>query len=359
VKKYYFFLAMGVWLIAVSTAAALDSIKTNSGSVLGNIRSTSPVKVEMERNGEIKDISVNQIETIFYGIEPASLRNAKISILGGRYEEALGAIGRINADEITQKQLREDIEYYTALAEAKLAISGSGKIAEAGRSMIAFTKKYPASYHYFQACETIGDLLVANRTFANAEEYYAKVAKAPWPDYQMRANVAMGRALYAQEKYPAALKVFDKVLADNNQDPLSQAQHQAAKIGKAAVLAALKQNDKAIELIETILPQTAADDTGTLARAYNILGTALRQEGKDQEALMAFLHVDLLYSSLPDAHAEALYNLAELWEKFRKPERALRARQVLEQQYKNSSWAKRGDNIPQNSPPSVPFDPLQ
>ena len=90
--------------------------------------------------------------------------------------------------------------------------------------MIAFTKNYPDSYHYFQACEIVGDLLVANRSFDQAEEYYAKVAKAPWPDYQMRAGVAIGRALLAHGKNSEALDAFEKVLANQGQDALSQAQ---------------------------------------------------------------------------------------------------------------------------------------
>ncbi len=341
-NKHCVFLAAGAWLIAVSAAGALDSVKTKSGSIPGKIVSISPLKVEVNQNGELKEISVNQIETIFYEAEPASLKNAKTSILSGRYEDALKALARVNTDEITRKELREDIEFYTALASAQLGLNRSGKIADARRLMIAFAKNYPNSYHYFQACETVGDLLVANRSYAAAEEYYAKLAKAPWPDHQLRAAMAIGRALLAQEKYAQALKTFDTVLKNNSQDALSQAQREAAKLEKAAVLAAMKQNDEALKLIEPILLQTDAEDAATLARAYNILGTALRQAGKDQEALLAFLHVDLLYSSIAEAHAEALYNLSELWEKFRKPERAVRCRKILEQQYNNSPWAQKG-----------------
>jgi tetratricopeptide (TPR) repeat protein len=208
--------------------------------------------------------------------------------------------------------------------------------------MIAFTKNYPDSYHYFQACEIVGDLLVANRSYAQAEEYYAKVAKAPWPDYQMRAGVAIGRALLAQGKHSEALNAFEKVLANERKDALSQAQSMAARMGKAAVLVDMKKNDEAVKLVQSVLNQADPDDAGAMARAYNILGNALRQEGKKKEAILAFLHVDLLYASVPDAHAEALWNLAELWDELHKIDRAARARQILEQQYKNSPWAQKG-----------------
>ena len=75
-----------------------------------------------------------------------------------------------------------------------------------------------------------------------------------------------------------------------------------------------------------------------------MLGTAQRQAGRVKEALLAFLHVDILYPGVPDAHAEALANLAELWDQVHKGERANRARQTLQEQYKDSPWAKKAGN---------------
>jgi len=335
-------MATAAWLIAMSAATALDTIKTKTSGFLGKIVDTSPLKVELQLSNSRKEIPVNQIETIFYDNEPGLLKNAKLAILARRYDDGLNTLFRLKIEEISREEIREDMEFYTALATAQLAIARSDKVADAGRLMIAFTKDYPNSYHYFQACEILGDLLVANASYAAAEEYYAKVAKAPWPDYQMKVSVAIGRALLAQGKLDDALKTFEKVLANQSDDALSQTQRQAAKIGKAAVLVAMNQNDEAIKLIESIIHQADPDDALTQGRAYNILGNALRQKSKDKDALMAFLHVDLLYSSNAEAHAEALYNLAELWEKFHKMDRAVRARQILEQQYKNSPWAQRG-----------------
>lgn len=342
--KYYIFLAAVAWLIAVSLGEALDSIKAKSGGILGKIVGTSHLKIEIEQgaNAERKEIPVNQIDIVYYSDEPGPLKTAKNYILSEHYKEALNALARLKIDSISRKELHEDIEFYTALATAQLAIGGSGKIADAGRMMVAFTKNYPDSYHYFQACEIVGDLLVANRSYAQAEEYYAKLAKAPWLDYQMRAGVAMGRALMAEGKNSEALNAFENVLAKQSQDDLSQAQHLAAKMGKAAALAAMKKNDDALKLIESVIHQVDPEDAAAMARAYNVLGNALRQGGKNKEAVLAFLHVDLLYSSVPDAHAEALYNLAELWDELHKTDRAARARQILEQQYPNSPWAQKG-----------------
>jgi tetratricopeptide (TPR) repeat protein len=343
-RKYYIFIAIAVYLTAASPCAALDSIKTKSGGTLGKIVGASPLMIEVEQgaSGQRKEIPVNQIDVVFYNDEPTLLKNAKNSALAQRYEEALTSLGRFKIEDVSRKELREEVEFYTALCTARSALGGSGKIADAGRLMIAFIKNYPESYHYFQACETVGDLLVAHRSYLQAEEYYAKLSKAPWPDYQMKAGVAAGRVLLAQGKNSDALSAFKSVLSKNVPDELSKSQYQAAEIGKAAALVALKKYDDAMVLIDSIIGKADPDDADTMACAYNLLGNVLRQQGKKKEALMAFLHVDLLYSSAADAHAEALYNLTQLWDELNKADRSLRARQTLEQQYKNSPWAQKG-----------------
>ena len=47
-----------------------------------------------------------------------------------------------------------------------------GSIVEAGRKMTAFVTAYPESYHYFQACEIVGDLLIAINEYSLARKYY-------------------------------------------------------------------------------------------------------------------------------------------------------------------------------------------
>ena len=62
--------------------------------------------------------------------------------------------------------------------------------------------------------------------------------------------------------------------------------------------------------------------------------------GREQDALISFLTVDLVYNATPESHAEALANLVELWEAAQHPERAREARQLLESSYPATRWAK-------------------
>jgi tetratricopeptide (TPR) repeat protein len=323
-----------------SVSWAIDTVKTTKNALPGRVVGMTPVTVELEQgvNKPPKEIPVNQIQTIFYEREPPDLKSAKNHVLAGRYAEALAAVERIKS-ETTRPEIQQDIDFYTALCAAKLALAGGGKISDAGRLMKTFADANVKNYHYFEASEVVGDLLVAIHQYALAADYYNRLDKAPWPDYKMRAGVASGRALLAQGKFTEAQTAFDKVIAIDAEGDLAQGQRTLARLGKARALIAAKRTDEAIKLVGEVLK--AADSEDVLAGAYNVLGAAQRQAGHTKEALLAFLHVELRYASQPDAHAEALANLAELWEQVHNTERANRARKTLEEQYPDSPWTKK------------------
>jgi tetratricopeptide (TPR) repeat protein len=323
---------------------AIDTVKTAKSTLAGRIVAISPVKIDLEQGASgstAKEIPVDQVQTVFFETEPTELRTAKTHLLGGHYAEALAALERIKADDSGRPEVRQDIDFYKALCAAKMAMTGNGKIADAGRMMKSFADENRKSYHYFEASETVGDLLMAVGQYAPAAAYYGRLDQAPWPDYQMRASVAAGRAILAQGKIDDAQAAFDRVIAIEASDAPAQRQRTFARLGKAAALAAAKRPAESLKIVEDILQTADPEDSPLLARAYNVLGTAYRQGGQTTEALLAFLHVDLLYPTVPDAHAEALANLAELWGLVRRTQRAERARQTLQEEYPDSPWTKK------------------
>ncbi len=187
-------------------ALAIDTIKTAAGkSLAGHVAGMDRVNVELEQGASatVKEVPANQIVMIYYEGEPSALHIAKEHLLAGRYADALTALGRIK-EEASRPEIQQDVEFYRALATAKLALGGTGeiKIVNAGHLMNAFADANPKSYHYFEASEIVGDLLVANRSYAAAAEYYARLEKAPWPDYKMLSGVASGRALLDNRSPP-------------------------------------------------------------------------------------------------------------------------------------------------------------
>jgi tetratricopeptide (TPR) repeat protein len=335
-------LAAGVWLAAGGVGRGFDAIKTATAPVplRGEIKVMTPVEVELKLGAGTKKVSVNEIVYISYDSEPAGLKTGRIALLAGRYEDALTSLEKVGAEEQNRPEIKQDVEFYTALCRAELALGGSGDVIAAGRLMAAFVKTHKGSYHWLKANEVVGDLLVANGQHEQAEKYYAELGKAPWPDYQMRAGVAVGRARLAQKKTAEALDSFESVLKSDATGELAQLERLAATVGKARCQIANQQYDEAIKTVNDVIAKIDPEQVELNARAYNALGTALKDAGRVKEALLAFLHVDVLYFTVPEQHAEALANLAELWEKARKPERADRARRTLEERYKNSPWAK-------------------
>jgi len=137
-----------------------------------------------------------------------------------------------------------------------------------------------------------------------------------------------------------AAEAFDSVIRNNAEGELAEAQRLAARLGKARCYANTDRPDEAIKMITEIITKAEPEDIELHARAYNALGTAHRKADRVQDALLAFLHVDTLYFQVSEAHAEALSNLAQLWNEIGKTEEAVRAQQILAERYKNSPWAK-------------------
>ena len=332
-------LVLAAWLAAGSTVWAADVVKTGKTRYSGKLVQMNSLEVTIATALKNETIPVNQIQGIDFDEEPAALKKARSSIASGRYEDAISALEGIK-DEAARSEVKQDVEFYAALAASRLALSGGLEISEAGRLMADFVGKYPQNYHYLEANQMVGDLLVANVQYGDARKYYDRVGKAPWPDYKMRAAVAVGQVLLAEGNPQEAMKSFEGVLQTAATDELTQAQHLAATLGKARCLAETKQTDEAIKITNDVIAKADPDDASLLARAYNTLGVALQKARRTQEALFAFLHVETLYAADGDAHAEALFHLVQAWQDLKNFGRAQETRRKLESQYKETRWCK-------------------
>jgi hypothetical protein len=136
------------------------------------------------------------------------------------------------------------------------------------------------------------------------------------------------------------MQQFDSVLAMNDESDNGKAQKLSATLGKAISLAASSHIDDATKLIEDVIQNADPEQKELQARAYNALGICYEKASKPKDALLAFLHVDVLYSTVPEAHAEALSHLIPLWIAVGQEARSREARQTLQEKYGNSKWAK-------------------
>jgi len=319
----------GVPTLAVFAA---DVVQQAGRGVSGRITQMTKTEVVIETTSGAQTIPVNQIQSIAWDGEPATLKNIRMAMQVSQYEDVISALDRIKIDSVTRPEIRQDIEFYRAAATAYLALRGTGSIDDAGKLVANFTINYPDNYHYWEATRLVADLLVAKGAVDKAVEYYAPLTQAPWPEFKAQAGTAVGWAYLTAGKVDEAEKAFDGVIAlqisgDDSPKVL-------ATVGKARCLVQKGQTDQAIPLIQEILKRPdLTENAEVMGRAYVALGLAYRKAGDAKRAIMAFLHTDLIYFRHSGSHIEALQNLIELWPQAGHPERAAEAADILKKQY--------------------------
>src|SRR4051812_28324176 len=169
-------------------------------------------KVTIDQSGGPRDIQVNEIVRITFAGEPTELVAGRNNVLQKNYNQALAELKKLDGQKIDRPFIKQDIDFYKALCQARLALSEGGDKKAAETAMYNFVRSAPQSYHFYEAAETLGDLAMASGKWADATKYYTGLAGAPWADYQMRANNASGRALIGEKQYDQAMEKFKAVL---------------------------------------------------------------------------------------------------------------------------------------------------
>lgn len=338
-------LAIAVALLTAPACFAqsgFDTIKVVEGAPLrGTITSMSQNDVSYEATGVTKKVTVPEIVEIIYASEPTDLRNARSLIQSGRFEDAKERLDKLDATGVARDAILQEIEFYKAVAAAKLAMAGAGDKTEAARAVGAFRAKYAGNYHYYEATQLMGDLASAMGRNDVAADQYKLIGAAPWPDYKMKAAVLEGQAQQRAGDFTAAQANFDKVLGAQLNTPAARREKDFAALGKAVCLSAAGSPQEGIKLVESVIARNNSKDVPLFAKAYNAKGACNLKAGKNKEALLDYLHTDLLFFADAEAHAEALFHLTKLWTEDRKGDRAALARQTLASQYPGSVWAAR------------------
>jgi tetratricopeptide (TPR) repeat protein len=333
-----------LWTTASRVAAqgVADRVRLTRGTETGEINDMTPYEVTLNkgRPGSRK-VPVNEIKSVLFEDEPSELAQARVNAANGAYANALEALEKTDVNSIRRDYIREDIEFYKAYCAGKLALGGEREIGDAGRQLNAFVRSHPQNFHHLAAVELMGDLLMAIGRHEDAQKQYTELAKAPWADYKVRSAVAVGRTLQAQGKHAEAIQQFDAALATAGEGAEAGEQKLAATLGKAVSMAETGGGSEAVGMIEKIIQDANPEQKELHARAYNALGSCYEKAGQTKDALLAYLHVDVLYNTVPEAHAEALANLAPLWQAVGQEEQARQARQILQERYGNSRWAKQ------------------
>lgn len=335
--------ALAALLLGPAAARAqLDTLLLRGQQVAkkGLVREITKDHVTLETNGVAQEYDVNQIVRLNFDEEPNELNNARNAIAVRKYQLAAEELKKLDGRQQKNRNVAADIAFYKAYCQAKLALTEGGDKAAASAAMLQWAKSNANNFHFYESAEILGDLAVASGQSADAARYYGSLSSAPWPDYQLKGNIAVGRALVAEKKFAEALDKFQAVASSSESTPEAATQKLLATAGKAVCLAETGKADEGISLLQAIIKDhNPEDDKVLFARTYNALGNCYLKQHKTKEALQAFLFTDILFDVDADAHAEALFHLSKLWADVNKTERANQAKAALKDRYGGSVWA--------------------
>lgn len=332
---FVFLFAASLWLgLATNAHAQLDRVFDKEGNnVSGAVSQTSARGVQLSKAGATQNISAGDILKILYEGDPPPLTRGRELALKGEYAKALGELKNVAIAGLPRDVMKADAAFYTVLCQARLALAGKGNKEEASKQTLAFAGRFKDSWHFFDAARLLGDLELALGNNDQALKYYGYLANAPSSDTKIEAVYLQGLVYLKQADSAAAMAQFDKILSLKAQTTETARIQNLAKAGKAVGLAFSGDSQKGLSLINGLIAELDPADVELAARIYNAQGAGYEAAGDDEGAVMAYLHTHLMFSAQPDAHAEALKRLVELWPKIGKPERAAAARQELKQRY--------------------------
>lgn len=339
-----FVAAIATTFCCFAAVSAEDQLyRKGMGSERGIVTDMSKTEVTLSMGGVKRSFPANEIQRITFEGEPPELAQARTTILTtSNYKAALEELKKIDLKKVEERveMVKQEVDFYRAFCQANQALTEGGDKGAAESALRQFCTDHKESFHFYSAAELAGDVAAAAGKYADAAKYYNAVAAAPWDETRIRASVALARTLAAQGKFPEALEKYDAVAKDVDNKETGPYKQQAV-VGRAVCLAETGKADEAIALIvdpKGVIATNDPRDTKLMARAYNALGTAYAKTNKKKDAILAFLHTDLLYFQDPDAHAESLYHLANLFQDTNKSERSIEARNKLKQRYAGSVW---------------------
>lgn len=329
---------LSLTLIAALTGfASADQIRTDSGGQSGNIVSSTKDALIINKSGSPVEIPIEEIVSVAFDDEPFALKQARQEASNGQLQDALDRLDKL--EPTGTDLIKQESEYLKAYCTARLALAGSADQKEATNLLFKFAQSAPNSWHFYEAAELLGDLAVAQQQYDRATQFYGSIANAKSADYQARARVLAARALIAQEKYADAAKMFDQVLALQSPSAGVARQKDFATVGKAICTAELGKPMDGVKMIEPVIERANPKDIDLFSAAYNAMGRCYLKAGQPKDALLAFLHTDILFYGNPEMHAEALYFMSKLWKEVNDPDKGVAAYDLLRLRYAGSRWA--------------------
>ncbi len=306
---------------------------TSKGIVRGTIQSESTTEVVVKLGATTTKIPTDQIVSITYTGQPADMALAETSENQGALGKAIDLYKKAAGEAAEKPLVAQLAQFKAADLTAELALTDPSKANDAISLLNGFVKNNPTSRHIASATESLARLQLSKADYAGIETSLATLAKLPGG--ADRAAVFRARILAKKNDHPGAIAELDRLIKAG---PDGSVRQREAKLARAESLAALKKYADAETEVRSVIKALPPEETAAMASAYNTLGDCLKAAGRPKDALIAYLHTDLLYAKDKEQHPRALAQLVPLWRELKRDDRADETLTRLKQEYPLSPW---------------------
>lgn len=332
--------------IAVAAGARADVVtliegttfkQGQGGAVRGTVQSESPSEVVVSLGNSTIKVPTDQIAGVEYQGQPASMQLGETRERAGQLAEAAAEFKKAAAEAGNKPFIVQAALFREAKCLADLALTDPGRVKEAVDRLSAFLQAHPNSRHAASARETLARLQLHAKDYQAASAAVAELAKLPLS--ADRAAILKARILVKQGDHAAADAEINRLVEAL---PEGSPERGEARLVKVEALVGEKKFNDAESLARQIITEAPAEDAVAQAPAYNALGDCLLAANRPKDALLAYLHTDLLYSKDKEEHPRALRQIELLFRRLGQTARADEYAHRLKQDYPSSPWISAG-----------------
>lgn len=315
--------------------------QANGRVVRGTISSETPTELRIQVAGKVETLKIEDLQDVTYGGMPSAYVEAEVREKGGDYVAALDGYKRAANASGLRPIVAQMVKFKYAEALALAAGEDEKRAEEARIALQEYVNAYPTSRNAPVALERLLNLVRSGDDQAKIDSVIADLSKIPGA--QVRANLLRADLLVDRNKPEEAIALLDstrpQIKKDSDMEKMAQSIRIKALVGKKELVEAEKQ-------ARSLIDQADPNDAASLAPAYNALGDCLRAAGKPKDAMIAYLHTEILYDKVAAEHARALAAITELWRVLEKPDRAEQSLNKLATTYPRSPWLKKVQGRP-------------
>ena len=336
-------ITLAACLFLTETLQAQDKVYPIQGSVAsGKLIEITRDVITIEVRGNNQKLPVAEVRKVVFDDEPSSLDRAREMFGQEQYSQVLDELKKIDASTIKNPLIVQDIEFYRFYSEGKLGLTGAGgDKAEAKKGLLALAGKNKNSHHMFDLSALLGDLAVGLGKPDEAARYYGVLMSSPSAETKALAVYRLAQLELGQGKTAEARTRFQQLAALTASSASVSRLKSLAEVGTALCDARDGKPQQALDQLKQMVVKYDSTDQELFARIYNAQGACYIALEKPSLALLAYLRTDWMFFTDAEAHAEALYQLVQLWPKAGEPSRATETRARLVSQYAGSVWANK------------------